>query len=247
MFDEKTKQNLKYYVYFLIDPTTNQPFYIGKGKDDRVFNHLKCALEFENISDKYGKIREITNNNKNVGHIIVRHGLSEKDALEIEATLIDVLDFLKSGLTNIMGGQKSIEKGLMTSDEVIRLYNAEPLLEISNDCVIININQQYERGNGEDAIYKATKETWTIEKSRIDNLKIVLSEYKGLIVEVFQVDNWYEKERGYNLGAKKYGQIKVGYGFNGRIASDEIRNLYINKSISHVKKQGSATVLRYNI
>ena len=34
MFDEKTKQNLKYYVYLLIDSTTNQPFCVGKGKDD---------------------------------------------------------------------------------------------------------------------------------------------------------------------------------------------------------------------
>ena len=110
MFDEKTKQNLKYYVYFLIDPTTGQPFYVGKGKDNRVFNHIKCALEFETISDKYEKIREIQNKNKTVEHIIVRHGLTEKEAFEIEATLIDTFDFLTSGLTNIAGGQKSIEK-----------------------------------------------------------------------------------------------------------------------------------------
>ena len=173
MFDEKTKQNLKYYVYLLIDPTTNQPFYVGKGKDERVFNHLKCALEFETVSDKYDKIREINNENKTVGHIIVRHGLTEKEAYEIEASLIDVFDFLKSGLTNIVGGQKSIEKGLMTTDEIKRLYNAESLTEISNDCVIININRQYERGNGKDAIYQATKETWTINKSRINNLRYV--------------------------------------------------------------------------
>ena len=249
MFDEKTKQNLKYYVYFLIDPTTNQPFYVGKGKDDRVLDHLKCALEFGTISDsdKYEKIREITSEGKVVGHIIVRHGLSEREAFEVEATLIDVLEFLKSGLTNIIGGQKSIEKGLMTSDEIKRLYDAEPLTEISNNCIIININEQYERGNGEDAIYKATKETWTIDKSRINDLKVVLSEYKGLIVEVFQVENWYEKERGYNLGAKKYGQTKIGYGFEGKVASDDIRNLYLNKSISQVKKRGSSNAIRYNL
>lgn len=30
-----------YYVYKLIDPRTNLPFYVGKGKDDRAFTHLK--------------------------------------------------------------------------------------------------------------------------------------------------------------------------------------------------------------
>jgi hypothetical protein len=247
MFDEKTKQHLKSYVYLLIDPTTKKPFYVGKGNNDRVFDHMRCALEFETVSDKYDTIRKIHNDNKIVEHIIVRHGLTDKEAFEIEATLIDVFDFLVSGLTNIAGGQKSIEKGLMTSDEIIRLYNAQPLTGISEDCIIININKQYKRGSGKNAVYTATKEIWTIDKSRLNNLKLVLSEYKGLIVEVFQVDEWYEKARGYNPKTKKFGQTKIGYGFNGQIASDEIRQLYLNKSIAHIKTRGSATVIRYTV
>ena len=247
MFDEKTKQHLGYYVYFLVDPTINKPFYVGKGKDDRVFNHVACALESEIPNDKYDKIREINSLGKTVGHLIVRHGLSEKEALEVEAALIDTLDFLENGLKNISGGHHSIEKGLMTSDEVIRIYNAEPLNSISSDCIIININKQYKRGSGKDAIYNATKEIWTIDKKRIPTLKYVLSEYKGLIVEVFKVDNWYEKERGYNPGTKSFGKTKVAYGFEGKVAPDEIRNRYINKSIAHKKVKGAASAIRYNL
>ncbi len=247
MFDEKTNQNLKYYVYFLINPNTKLPFYIGKGKDNRVFNHMECALETETCNLKYDQIREIINSNKKLEHIIVRHGLTEKMAFEIEASLIDTFDYLKTGITNIAGGQKSIEKGLMTSDEIKRLYNAERLLEIDNNCIIININKKYKRGSGENAIYDATKETWTIDRSKLNGLKYVLSEYRGLIVEVFEVENWYEKERGYLPNSQKFGQTKIGFGFIGKVAVENIRNRYVNKSITHIKKRGAASAIRYNL
>ena len=245
MFDEKTKTNLRYYVYLLIDPKNNEPFYVGKGKNNRVFDHINNELEDDNDSLKYSEIRRI--GPKNVKHIIVRHGLTEKESFAVEASLIDVFKFIPSFKRfvrgNIQGGLNSIEKGLMTANEVIRLYNAEPLEKIDEDCLIININKSYKRGSGVDAIYNATKEIWRIQKSRRDKAKFVLSEYKGLIVEVFEVDNWYPKERGYNLGTKKYGQTYTGYGFNGAIASESIRNKYINKTISPFKKRGFGGVL----
>lgn len=53
MFDEKTKENLKYYVYLLIDPVSEEPFYVGKGKDNRVFAHINKELGNEQEKLKY--------------------------------------------------------------------------------------------------------------------------------------------------------------------------------------------------
>jgi hypothetical protein len=47
--------------------------------------------------------------------------------------------------------------------------------------------------------------------------------------------------------AKRYGQTKNGFGFNGEIAPAEIRDKYINKSIAHLKKKGAASAIRYNL
>jgi hypothetical protein len=248
MFEEKTRQKLKYYVYMLLDPNSNRPFYVGKGIDNRVFNHLDCALtDLDATTAKYDKIREIIQNVKSVKHVIVRHGLTEDESFQIEASLIDSLTYCGIMLSNLVSGHNSIEKGLMTSEEIKRLYNAQPLNSIGENCIVININKKYQRGKGGQSIYQATKETWTIKKSRLNQLKYVLSEYRGLIVEVFEVDEWYEKERGYLPTSKKYGQTKIGYGFNGHQASDEIRNLYLNKSIAHTKKRGAASAIRYII
>ena len=248
MFDEKTRQELEFYVYMLIDPKNNEPFYVGKGNSDRVFNHLNCALTDTDISNaKYDRIREIIQSGQTVKHIIVRHGLSEIEAFHIEASIIDTLIYCGILLSNKVGGHNSIEKGLMTSEEIKRLYNAQPLNSIGKDCILININRKYERGKGRQSIYQATKETWTIRKSKLNELKYVLSEYRGLIVEVFEVGEWYEKERGYLPTSKKYGETKIGFGFNGKVAPDEIRNQYINKSIAHTKKRGAASAIRYNL
>jgi hypothetical protein len=248
-FDPKTILALNFYVYMLLDPRDNIAFYIGKGKDNRVFQHLKCALDAkEEMNAKYDKILEIQNNGLEVKHVIIRHGIKDEvEAFQIEASLIDTLTYCGIGLSNIVGGHKSLQKGLMTTDEIIRLYNAEKLLNINNDCVIININKKYSRGGIGLPIYDATKETWTIDKNRLPNIKYVLSEYKGLIVEVFEVEEWYEKERGYTPKSQKFGQTKIGYGFNGKIANSDIRNLYINKSIQHTKKKGAASVIRFQI
>ncbi len=248
MFDEKTKQHLNYYVYMLIDPADNKPFYIGKGFENRIFNHLSCALtDLDTTNAKYNKIKEISKSGQAVEHIIVRHGLTEMEAFQIEASLIDAFRYCNILLSNQVGGHNSIEKGLMTSDEIVRLYNAERLNEIENNCILININKKYQRGKGESSIYEATKEIWTINKDKLPSLKYVLSEYRGLVVEVFEVTEWYKKERGFTPKAKRHGQTKIGYGFNGEVALDEIRKKYINKSIAHIKKKGAASAIRYNL
>lgn len=248
MFDEKTKQKLNYYVYMLVDPNDKKPFYIGKGIANRVFDHINCALIDVDIQNaKYDKIREITSYNKTVEHVILRHDLTEKEAFTVEATLIDSFNYCGYSLSNKVGGHNSIEKGLMTTEEITRLYNAEPLDSIGKDCILININKKYQRGKGEQTIYEATKQTWTIKKDNLQNLKFVLSEYRGLIVEVYEVKEWYENERGYLPNAKRFGQTKIGFGFNGNVAATEIRDLYINKSVAHKKKKGASGAIRYNL
>jgi hypothetical protein len=47
MFDHITNKKLGFYVYALIDPRNEQPFYIGKGKNNRVYEHVQLAIKNE--------------------------------------------------------------------------------------------------------------------------------------------------------------------------------------------------------
>ena len=237
-FDTKTKKEVGYYVYCLVDPRDDKPFYIGKGMENRVFDHdqehLKQALD----SDKLEKIKEIIKRGEEVEHVIVRHGLNKVTALAIETALIDFSNRFNLNLTNIILGHNSSAFGLMTVGEISHKYSAVPLNKIGDDCVIININQTYKHAKGTKDYYDATKESWPIADKNIPNLKYVLSEYGGYIVEVFEVneDGWYEVE-------DHNGRMR--WGFNGKQAPDEIRKKYLNRSIE--KKRGQANSIRYNL
>lgn len=247
MFDEKSIQELKYYVYGLVDPRDKNPFYIGKGEKNRVFDHVNESISNPAPNDKLDKIREIKKDGLKVKHIIIRHGLSEKEAYQIEAVLIDSLEYFDFKLTNKVGGHYSIDRGLMTTDEVIRLHNSEPLDEIRNDAIIININKLYQRGSGYEGIYNAVRECWPLSVYRRKVTKYVLAEYKGLIVEVFSVDgDWYPVDDVYKSGQNK-GQKRIRWGFYGKKAPEEIRDLYINRSISHHKKRWASNPIRCNL
>jgi hypothetical protein len=104
-----TKKNIKqnnFYVYALIDPTTNLPFYIGKGKNNRDKSHI---TEVKNNKIPHGNkrlfytIKNIVNNNLNV---IIKHlesNLSEQDAFFKE------IEYIKKY------GRKDLNTGILTN------------------------------------------------------------------------------------------------------------------------------------
>jgi hypothetical protein len=88
-----------YYVYALFDPSSNKPFYIGKGKDSRVLTHEKFRSGCKNTL-KDSKIREILLHNDHVPYQILKNGFdSELDAYIYEEKIIEQIGL--ENLTNV--------------------------------------------------------------------------------------------------------------------------------------------------
>jgi hypothetical protein len=51
-FPAIVEEKLAWYVYALIDPRDGRLFYIGKGKDSRVFAHAADAIEGDTQTEK---------------------------------------------------------------------------------------------------------------------------------------------------------------------------------------------------
>lgn len=80
-----------YYVYILIDPRTNQPFYVGKGKGYRMEYH-ETAVRGNYAEAKlphHDRIREIINAGESVIYDKVLINVTERQALDRERILIE--------------------------------------------------------------------------------------------------------------------------------------------------------------
>jgi hypothetical protein len=93
------------YVYMLIDPRNNQPFYVGKGVGDRCYFHLDEAKYYKDRKSlKLGKIRKLFSLGLEPIIKKVEENVSDEQAIELECFLISEIRDFGILLTNMTDG-----------------------------------------------------------------------------------------------------------------------------------------------
>ncbi len=235
-FPAEVALRLKTYVYRLIDPRNGETFYVGKGKGNRVFSHIRLEqqLEGDDLDNKVKRIRDIRLAGFDVAHIIHRHGMDDQTAFEVEAALIDAYP----GLTNIAGGTGNNDYGVMHAKEIMRRYFAEPAV-FQHRALLISVN----RSATETSLYEATRYAWKISKAKAKRAEVILATQQGLIVGAFIAHDWLEAtEANFPGRADVPGRL----GFIGQEASADIRKLYVGKRVpDEHRKRGAANPIKY--
>jgi hypothetical protein len=233
-FPPEVVAKLKFYVYRLIDPRNGETFYIGKGVGNRVFQHAKAEIDGDELNDKLKRIREILLAGLEVSHVIHRHGMDEKTAIEVEAALIDAYP----GLTNIVGGTGTSDFGAMHATEILTRYKAEPAV-FRHRALLISVN----RTATEVSLYEATRYAWKINRSKAKQAEVILATKQGLIVGAFIAHQWLEA-----TPANFPGRVASPgrHGFVGEEAPPELRRLYVGKRVPDAyRKRGAANPVKY--
>lgn len=242
-FSPEVCAELKYYVYRLVDPRNGQTFYVGKGKNNRVFAHAECALaDYDNVDYdekadddenlKYRTIREIKDAGLDVIYIIQKYGLDPHDALVVESTLIDAYSIERT-LTNKIKGFNSTEptnaitlqKRLAAPEYVDSPENPKYMIIKIRESML---SQRKDR-------YDCTRRAWKIKPAQAEKYPYVLSVTGGIVCEVYKVHEWHFSE-------SRNGRAE----FTGEVAEDNVRNLFINKKIpQEYRKKGQASPCLY--
>lgn len=170
----KNKDENIFYVYVYFDPRKSgkytygeysfdyEPFYVGKGHGDRRFiSHLEPSSLKEN-SHKSNKIKKIIKEiNKNPIIFLIKTGLTEQDAFNLEINLISTIGRydLKTGpLTNKTGG------GEGSSGYV---YPEERKKEMSK---LMSGENNYWYGRGKEMPHFGSK--WSDERTKLMSKKL---------------------------------------------------------------------------
>lgn len=239
MFTKEVSEHLKYYVYRLLDPRNGETFYVGKGKGNRVFDHVKGELDSSDgdvLTEKIQRIREIRISGFEVAHVIHRHGLDERTALEVEAALIDAYP----EATNLVSGRGSDSRGLMHSRQIIERYEAQEAI-FAHRIIAININRSVTESAN---IYEAVRYAWKIDPKKASKADFVLAVEQGLIIGVFIASTWLPATRNNFPGTLEDRPGR--WGFVGSEAPREFADLYLRRRLpDSMRKRGAANPVKY--
>lgn len=202
-----------YYVYVLVDPGTDQIFYVGKGTGGRLLQHGWEADLVESArhrSPTVHRIREIRAAGLEPRHDIVRHGLEESDAFRVEAALIDCID----GLTNRVAGHGA-DLGRKTIEEYVRQYGAEPVEADAPPAVLIRLSpwedypveiesgywspgSGYRPGMLEKELFDSTRAWWRLSPKAIEQRGIehAVAVHEGVTRGIMNIGDWIQREDG---------------------------------------------------
>jgi excisionase family DNA binding protein len=128
----------KWYVYFLCDPDTGVPFYVGKGKGDRINGHERYIDSPGVPNDaKKAVIRRIQARGKQVLKKRVAEFTDESEAYRYERELIKLH---KSTLTNIRGGLSTLNRKQKQKQKQVKDYSylESQILTIEEVAKVLN-------------------------------------------------------------------------------------------------------------
>jgi hypothetical protein len=238
-FPHRAIEALGYYVYLYVDPESGAVFYVGKGQGNRAFSHLADRKE----TAKARRIARIRRRGQEPRVEILKYGLSEKEALLVESTAIDLLDIRK--LTNVMRGHGSRHGSRGSADDIAARLCAQPVT-VTEPAMLINIRKAFRYGLTVQELYDYTRSAWKLGKRR-NGVRYALSVYQGIVREVYLVAGWVRgggTMRSVSADGRQR-EFRDRWEFVGKVAEDAVRRKYVGKSVVHYLPAGAQNPVRY--
>ena len=194
----------RFYVYCLTDLKKDKILYIGKGCDNRIFEHEQAARSQDGDIDV--PARKAIAKCKKLGRHIISYHLTEVEALAAESALIH---FVKSVVGKKFKNQSAgCGAGGISAEELDSRFKFTPcpLDDLNPDGLVLAVKIQdaldldtdeeadYRFDNQDDANLKSrTLGNWVIGKDVASKVKYIIGVHTGLqnaVVSAYEVDGF---------------------------------------------------------
>jgi uncharacterized protein len=199
-----------HYVYLLVDPETDEIFYVGKGTGQRHAAHFEDSLVGDDdkprevAGTKAARVAEIRARGQRPGVTFVRRKIpTEQEAYRVEAALIDVLHEYGAGrLTNLVKGHGSDRLGLVRIEDLATQVAAPPL-ETSLPALLIKLEpwdaeldlELPRQGHGyradmtEQELYDSARAWWRLDARRVAGCRYAIAIFNGVTRAAWEIDH----------------------------------------------------------
>lgn len=194
-FSPRVAEALGRYVYRLVDPRTEETFYVGRGVGNRVFDHMEEAQDaffLGSGSAKTDRINDIHAAGYRVRTVIHRHGLrDDAETATLEAALIEAYP----NLTNQVSGSGTRAYGARTSATAISDYDLPPAAIDREKCLLLSLTHRWPLAE-DDAptswthIYARARHGWALDVERARKAEWVVAHARGIVRAVFVARIW---------------------------------------------------------
>lgn len=227
MFGYEVANELKAYVYRLVDPRNGETFYVGKGRWNRVFQHAQQASvmldETDLMSSKLDRIREIQKAGQEVQCIIHRHGMDDDTAYQVEAALIDAYP----SLHNAVRGHHTSVIGMATVDQIHQRYHLPEVTSFgAHKILAITVNKLKGRRD-ENVILDLVSYCWPISIRRAQKAEYVLALDRGVIVGAYRPIRWGQAFAADFPNVEGRSDEPDRIAFEGERAPDDVWDMYV--------------------
>ena len=236
-FSNGVAEQLKHYVYRLIDPRDGQTFYIGRGQRDRIFAHINEELKEDNREDEVTAKIEVIRGIRRAGlmptHVIHRHGLDEDTAKEVEAALIDYTPGLpdREHRSSAAYGSK---RGPANAVQLESHY-ARPTMVPDANHKLLYIKTGEDTIKEKGSLYEAVRQSWKLKPESASQADYVIAAIEQVCKGVFKPTRW-------TPSADREGR----WVFEGDEIFGEVADKYLDKLIPEDKRKlGQANPVRY--
>jgi hypothetical protein len=234
-FSPDVSAKLKSYVYLLVDPRTGRPFYVGRGRNDRCFRHVRAARAGADRQAKYPmleRIREIESGERAVRIDILRHGLNPDEALLVEAAAHEALG---------LPGSPELGPQRRTAVEVGSLLAKRAKIKRGHQLVLLRVGAA-----GADTAYDRVRHDWRIgrrwtdpEFPRAPRWAAVVA--GDLIAAVYRIEGW--RQAGPASGQDAH-RSPDRFSFTGS-PDPELERRYVGRSVAAYGGAGARSPVTY--